>query len=106
MIGGLVGVYLMTLLFTEFINNNAAAAMVFPIAMEIAPRWDAAPLPFIIAIIFGASASFVSPFGYATNLMVYSAGNYQIKDYVRMGLPLSIIYSVVVLTLIPLFFPF
>ena len=105
-VGGLAGVYLMTLLFTEIINNNAAAALVFPIAMEIAARWEAQPLPFIIAIIFGASASFVSPFGYATNLMVFSAGNYKVQDYVRMGLPMSIIYSVVVLTLIPLFFPF
>jgi di/tricarboxylate transporter len=104
--GGLVGIYLMSLLFTEIINNNAAAALVFPIAIEVASRWEAQPLPFIIAIIFGASASFVSPFGYATNLMVYSAGNYRIQDYVRLGLPLSIIYSVTVLTLIPLFFPF
>ena len=60
----------------------------------------------IIAIIFGASASFVSPFGYATNLMVFSAGNYRLQDYVRIGVPLSVIYSVVVLNLIPLFFPF
>ncbi|MGI9281235.1 MAG: SLC13 family permease [Endozoicomonas sp.] len=104
--GALVGVYFMTLLFTEVINNNAAAALVFPIAVEVASRWDAQPLPFIIAIIFGASASFVSPFGYATNLMVYSAGNYRIKDYVRLGLPLSALYSLVVLILIPLFFPF
>ena len=104
--GGLLGVYLMALLFTEVINNNAAAAMVFPIAIEVASQWHASPLPFIIAIIFGASASFISPFGYATNLMVFSAGNYQVQDYVRIGLPLSIIYSVIVLILIPMFFPF
>ena len=106
MFGGLVGVYLITLLCTEFINNNAAAALVFPVAIEMAQRWAVEPMPFIIAIIFGASASFVSPFGYQTNLMVFSAGNYQIKDYVRIGLPLSIVYSVVVLNLIPIFFPF
>lgn len=104
--GALIGVYLLALLFTEIINNNAAAALVFPIAMEMASRWQAEPLPFIIALIFGASASFISPFGYQTNLMVYSAGNYRVKDFVRIGLPLSIVYSVVVLTLIPLFFPF
>ena len=104
--GALVGVYLLALLFTEVINNNAAAALVFPVAIEMAQRWGVDPLPFIIAIIFGASASFVSPFGYQTNLMVFSAGNYRIMDYVRVGLPLSVIYSVVVLTLIPLFFPF
>ncbi|WP_422409235.1 MULTISPECIES: SLC13 family permease [unclassified Endozoicomonas] len=104
--GALIAVYFMTLIFTEIINNNAAAALVFPIAIEVASRWNAEPLPFIIAIIFGASASFISPFGYATNLMVYSAGNYRIQDYVRLGLPLSVLYSLVVLILIPLFFPF
>ena len=104
--GALIGVYLLALLFTEVINNNAAAALVFPIAMEMASRLEAEPLPFIIALIFGASASFISPFGYQTNLMVYSAGNYRVQDFVRVGLPLSVVYSVVVLTLIPLFFPF
>lgn len=104
--GALIGVYLLALLFTEVINNNAAAALVFPIAMEMASRWEAEPLPFIIALIFGASASFISPFGYQTNLMVYSAGNYRVQDFVRVGLPLSVFYSVCVLALIPLFFPF
>jgi len=59
-----------------------------------------------MAVAFGASASFISPFGYQTNLMVYSAGNYRLKDYIAMGLPLSIIYSITVLILIPLVFPF
>ena len=104
--GALIGVYLLAVLFTEVINNNAAAALVFPIAMEMANRWGAEPLPFIIALIFGASASFISPFGYQTNLMVYSAGNYRVQDFIRVGLPLSIVYSIVVLVLIPLFFPF
>ncbi|WP_263079357.1 SLC13 family permease [Endozoicomonas sp. Mp262] len=104
--GALVGVYFLALLFTEVINNNAAAALVFPIAMEMANRWEAEPLPFIIALIFGASASFISPFGYQTNLMVFSAGNYRVQDFIRVGLPLSVVYSVVVLALIPLFFPF
>lgn len=104
--GALIGVYLLALLFTEVINNNAAAALVFPIAIEMANRWQTEPLPFIIALIFGASASFISPFGYQTNLMVFSAGNYRVQDFVRIGLPLSIVYSVCVLTLIPLFFPF
>jgi len=93
-------------MFTELITNNAAAALSFPVAYALAIGFNVDPLPFIMAVAFGASASFISPFGYQTNLMVYSAGNYRLKDYVLMGLPLSIIYSITVLTLIPLVFPF
>jgi di/tricarboxylate transporter len=64
------------------------------------------PMPFIMAVLFGASASFVSPYGYQTNLLVYSAGNYRIHDYARIGIPISVVYSVLVLILIPYFFPF
>ena len=103
--GALIGVYLLALLFTGLINNNAAAALVFPIAIEMANRWQAEPLPFITALIVGASASFISPFSYQTNLMVFSAGNYQVKDFVWVGLPLTIVYSIVALVLIPWFFP-
>jgi di/tricarboxylate transporter len=63
-------------------------------------------MPFIMAILFGASASFISPYGYQTNLLVYSVGNYKLIDYLRVGLPISIVYSVVVLALIPQLFPF
>ena len=96
----------MTVLFTELITNNAAAALSFPVAYSLAVGFNVDPLPFIMAVAFGASASFISPFGYQTNLMVYSAGNYRLKDYIVMGLPLSIIYSITVLTLIPMVFPF
>ncbi|MBB1370429.1 MULTISPECIES: SLC13 family permease [Pseudoalteromonas] len=101
-----IAIFLMTVLFTELITNNAAAALSFPVAYSLAVGFNVDPLPFIMAVAFGASASFISPFGYQTNLMVYSAGNYRLKDYVVMGLPLSIIYSITVLTLIPLVFPF
>lgn len=104
--GAFIAIFLMTVLFTELITNNAAAALSFPVAYSLAIGFNVEPLPFIMAIAFGASASFISPFGYQTNLMVYSAGNYRLKDYVMMGLPLSIIYSITVLTLIPLVFPF
>jgi di/tricarboxylate transporter len=63
-------------------------------------------MPFIMAVIFGASASFISPYGYQTNLMVYSAGDYEFKDYLKIGIPMSILYSAVVLFTIPLLFPF
>ena len=104
--GAFIAIFIMTVMFTELITNNAAAALSFPVAYALAIGFNVDPLPFIMAVAFGASASFISPFGYQTNLMVYSAGNYRLKDYVLMGLPLSIIYSITVLTLIPLVFPF
>ncbi|MGB1264016.1 MAG: SLC13 family permease [Cognaticolwellia sp.] len=104
--GAFIAIFIMTVLFTELITNNAAAALSFPVAYALAIGFNVDPLPFIMAVAFGASASFISPFGYQTNLMVYSAGNYRLKDYVLMGLPLSVIYSITVLTLIPLVFPF
>ncbi len=104
--GAFIAIFLMTVLFTELITNNAAAALSFPVAYSLAVGFNVDPIPFIMAVAFGASASFISPFGYQTNLMVYSAGNYRLKDYIVMGLPLSIIYSITVLTLIPQVFPF
>ncbi|MCW8331859.1 SLC13 family permease [Photobacterium sp. SDRW27] len=104
--GALVAVYLLTLVLTELITNNAAAALSFPIAYSLAVSYGVDPMPFIMAILFGASASFISPYGYQTNLLVYSVGNYKLKDYLRIGLPVSIVYSVVVLSLIPQLFPF
>ena len=104
--GAFIAIFLMTVLFTELITNNAAAALSFPVAYALAVGFDVSSLPFIMAVAFGASASFISPFGYQTNLMVYSAGNYRLKDSIAMGLPLSIIYSITVLILIPLVFPF
>jgi len=104
--GAFVAVYLFTLLLTELITNNAAAALTFPIAYSIAVGYGVDPRPFIMAVIFGASASFISPYGYQTNLMVYSAGNYHFRDYLRIGIPLSLVYSAVVIYMIPLVFPF
>ncbi|WP_122082664.1 SLC13 family permease [Vibrio coralliirubri] len=104
--GAFIGVFLATLLLTELITNNAAAAIIFPIALATAQQYGADPMPFVMAVAFGASASFLSPFGYQTNLMVYSAGNYSIKDYVKLGLPLSIVYSITALVMIPVVYPF
>ncbi len=104
--GALVATYLMTLILTELVTNNAAAALSFPIAYSMAVGYGVDPMPFIMAVLFGASASFISPYGYQTNLLVYSVGNYKLSDYIRMGVPISIVYSILVLTLIPVFFPF
>ncbi|CAM2960481.1 SLC13 family permease [Vibrio mytili] len=104
--GALVATYIMTLVLTELVTNNAAAALSFPIGYSMAVGYGVDPMPFIMAVLFGASASFISPYGYQTNLLVYSVGNYKMTDYVRIGVPISIVYSVLVLTLIPVFFPF
>ncbi|WP_260259952.1 SLC13 family permease [Vibrio intestinalis] len=104
--GALVATYLLTLILTELVTNNAAAALAFPIGYSMAIGYGVDPMPFIMAVLFGASASFISPYGYQTNLLVYSVGNYKLTDYVRVGIPISIVYSVLVLALIPLFFPY
>ncbi|WP_154180447.1 SLC13 family permease [Vibrio furnissii] len=105
-VGGLIATYLVTLVLTELITNNAAAALAFPIGYSMAVGYGVDPMPFIMAVLFGASASFISPYGYQTNLLVYSVGNYKLSDYVRVGIPISLVYSVLVLALIPVFFPF
>ncbi|MCM2679072.1 SLC13 family permease [Echinimonas agarilytica] len=101
-----VAMYLLTLILTELVTNNAAAALVFPISYGLALGLGVDPMPFIMAVAFGASASFISPYGYQTNLMVYNAGQYQIKDFLKAGLPVSVVYSIVVLLAVPYFFPF
>jgi di/tricarboxylate transporter len=101
-----VGVYFLTLIVTELITNNAAAALAFPVAYAVAMSYGVDARPFIMAVVFGASASFISPYGYQTNLMVFNAGNYQFSDFLRLGLPLSLVYSLAVIISVPIFFPF
>lgn len=102
----LVIIYVLTWLFTELVTNNAAAALLFPIAYGFALATQSDPTAFIMAVAFGASASFISPYGYQTNLMVFNAGSYALKDFVKLGLPVSLAYGVIVLTAIPLFYGF
>jgi di/tricarboxylate transporter len=102
----LVGIYLGTLLLTELMTNNAAAALSFPIAFGLAESYGLSHMPFVMAVAYGASASFLTPYGYTTNLMVQNLGGYEMRDYFRAGLPLSIVYSVAVIFLIPRIFPF
>ncbi len=99
-------VYAVTALFTEVITNNAAAALIFPIAMNTAERLGVNPMAFIICIMVAASASFASPIGYQTNLMVYGPGGYRFGDYFRFGAPLGMLVGVVAVTLAPLIWPF
>jgi di/tricarboxylate transporter len=101
-----VGCYLLTLLLTETVTNNAAAALAFPVAWSTAQAFGVDPLPFIMAVAYGASACFLIPYGYQTHLMVYSPGRYRISDFLRTGLPVSLVYSAGVLVLTPVVFPF
>lgn len=102
----LAGIYLGTLLLTELMTNNAAAALSFPIAFGLAESYGLSHMPFVMAVAYGASASFLTPYGYTTNLMVQNLGGYQLRDYLRAGLPLSVTYSVLVILLLPWIFPF
>ena len=101
----LAGVYLITLTLTEVITNTAAAALAFPIALGTARAFGVDPMPFVMVVAYGASAGFLIPFGYQTHLMVYSAGRYRMRDFLRAGLPVSLTYSALVLLLVPLVFP-
>ena len=104
--GALAGVFLGTLFLTEIMTNNAAAALSFPVAFGLAESYGVSYMPFVMVVAYGASASFLTPFGYTTNLMVQNLGNYEFRDYFRTGLPLSIVFSVAVIYLIPKVFPF
>ncbi|GAA0789331.1 SLC13 family permease [Marinobacterium sediminicola] len=99
-------VYLMTVIFTEMITNNAAAVLMFPVAMAVADQLGASFMPFAIAVMFAASASFITPLGYQTNLMVYGPGGYKMVDYLRIGLPLSLLTGATAIGLIPLIWSF
>lgn len=97
----LVCIYLATMFCTELITNNAAAVLMFPIAMQTATSLDCNTTPFVITVMIAASASFLTPFGYQTNLMVYGVGGYRAIDYLRFGLPLSLIVFLVTMIVVP-----
>ena len=97
----LVVVYLLTMVFTELITNNAAAVLVFPIALQAARQLGVDAMPFVIAIMMAASASFSTPIGYQTNLMVYGPGGYRFSDFQRIGIPLNLLLFAVSILLIP-----
>lgn len=105
-IGVLAAMYIITTIFTEIITNNAAAALVFPIALAAAQQLNVDPKPFFVAIAISASASFATPIGYQTNLIVQAIGDYKFKDYLKIGLPLNFISFILSLSLIPLFWKF
>ena len=102
----LAALFIITNLFTELITNNAAAALAFPLALSISAQLGASPMPFFVVICMAASASFSTPIGYQTNLIVQGIGNYRFTDFVRVGLPLNIITFLISVFLIPIIWPF
>ncbi len=105
-LGALAAVLLATMALTELVSNNAAAILVFPIAIATAASFGVDSRPFVVVVALGASLSFLTPIGYQTNLMVYGLGNYRFLDFTLMGLPLNLVSIAVTLILVPLVFPF
>jgi di/tricarboxylate transporter len=105
-IGALAGVLVATMALTEMVSNNAAAALLFPVALAVADQLGVDARPFVIAVTMGASLSFLTPVGYQTNLLVYGLGGYRFTDFTRAGVPLNLIAITLSLLLIPRAFPF
>lgn len=101
----LSGFYLLTSVFSSFLSNNATAVLLTPIALGVASALGVDARPFLLAIAFGASASFATPVGYQTNLIVMGPGGYTFGDYFRFGLPLNVLLWIVATVLIPVFYP-
>lgn len=101
----LAAIYLLSLTLTELVTNNAVAVVVTPIGINLAQALHVDPRPFAVAVMFAASASFLTPIGYQTNTLVYGAGGYKFTDFYRYGLPLTVLVAVATLIMIPLIWP-
>jgi di/tricarboxylate transporter len=101
----ILAVYLIGLILTEFLSNNAVAVIYTPVAIELAEKLGHDPRPFVVAVMFSATLAFATPVGYQTNMMVYGPGGYKFTDFTKVGLPLNIIVMLVACALIPLIWP-
>ena len=104
-VAALAAVYLLSMLLTEMVTNNAVAVVMTPIAIGLAQTMGLDPRPFVVAVMFAASASFMTPIGYQTNTLVYSVGGYKFTDYLRLGAPLSALCAAIAVFAIPIFWP-
>jgi di/tricarboxylate transporter len=102
----LAAIYLLVSILTELVTNNAVAILMTPIAISIAASLEVDARPFLVAIMFGASASFITPIGYQTNTYVYGAGGYRFGDFLKIGIPLNLLLWVVAVVMIPWIWPF
>jgi di/tricarboxylate transporter len=101
----LIALYILTNIISMFVTNAAAVAITFPVAMAVAGELGISDIrPFILVIAYAASAEFMTPFGYQTNLMVYGPGGYKFKDYVKVGFPISVIYLIVTIGILSFVF--
>lgn len=102
----LAGIYVLTAVLTETMSNNAAAALMFPLGWGIAEALGVNPMPFALAVAYGASCGFIMPFGYQTNLMVFNAARYTLGDFLRVGVPVWLAHITIGCIALPYFFPF
>ena len=98
-------IYFITIFLTEISSNAATAIIMTPIALAVAQQMGFDPRPFVFAVAFAASASFITPVGYQTNLMVYGPGGYKFSDYIRVGFPLALIFWVMAIFILPILWP-
>lgn len=98
--------FVITAVFTALITNNAAAVLMFPIVMQAAETLAVSPLPFVFTLMIAASASFATPIGYQTNLMVYGPGGYRFSDYFKMGIPITLMKGIITVIIAPLVWQF
>src|SRR5690606_12280821 len=101
----LAPIYLMTSVLTGSVSNAAVAIVVTPLAIGLAASIGVDPTPMVVAVMFGASASFATPIGYQTNTLVYGAGNYRFSDFLKIGIPMNIVVGIAAVLAIRFFFP-